>query len=160
MKECKTCKKLKEEEEFPFYKNRDGTKSRRNVCKLCMNEKWRTDHKKQNKTLNNKEVKNTTSVNKSLESTNMESEKLNFNMFSDEELKNLRLMAKEYQGLRQILNDRIKVYADTEKQNRIPRTINMNQDIYKRIKEYCNKTNLSISDVANELLLKALKYLD
>ena len=159
-KKCKYCNEIKSLDRFTFYVKRDGTKGYRSKCKDCTNKADRERRKTKNKSVNSSSGKNIIPEKKSPGFKNIEQEEVKINMFTDKEIESLKEMVELYPKLLDLINTRIEIESDKEKTNRIPRTINMNNTIYKKIKDYCRKTNFSISDVVNELLKKSIHFLD
>jgi len=155
---CKHCEIEKDINQFPTYlKASTGETCYRNVCRSC-----RTIQINKSKGLNPQPKKITyaqtvdnikqTYNNYKVDDTN--------NIFTDDQLKNLKLIAENTNKIMQILDTKIIMPQELDKANRIPKTINLNSSIYNKIQSYCKEKNLSISDVINTLLESAVKVLD
>lgn len=155
---CKHCEQEKDVTEFPTYlKASTGETCYRNVCRSC-----RTIQINKSKGLNTQPNKTYTQPVEKIQETydNYETEGNTYNMFTDEQLKNLKLIADNTNKIMHLLNSKVELHQEIDKTNRIPKTINLNISIYNQIQDYCKKTSLSISDVINSLLAQAIKNID
>lgn len=159
---CKHCGKEKDVAEFPTYlKASTGETCYRNVCRSC-----RTIQINKSKGLNI-QPKKTYSYNTHIKEDNSIQDidddyepKSNIYNFSEEQLNNLKLIADNANKIMNLLNKKVDMSQEIDKARRIPKTINLNIDIYNKIQDYCKEKSLSISDVINGLLAKALKNLE
>lgn len=137
MKECRTCKKEKEESEFSVnrYKS-DGTPIYKPDCKAC---KRKTDKAKPN-------IKKETVITKSIEPIIVKPVKSD--IFTNEEIKILKLIVSQF-----------KILPLEDKSNRKPRSINLDNSLFKKVQEFSEKNKLTISDSINLLIAKSLQLI-
>lgn len=166
--EMKTCKKCGIEKPLTleFYAKSDGGKYFYHKCRDCMNEEKRIRRAKSkgidynpaayNPSTNYKNSEVKPNVNNNL---NYKTERNSYLMLSQDEIKIVKNMIEDYPALKNILNSKINLELD-ENKKRTVRTINLDDKIYSFIKEQSKKTNLSISDIVNKMLLNSMKYMD
>lgn len=136
--ETKICKKCNEELTIDrFSISKKGNKEYiRNVCKSCLN-----------KQRSNKEtIKKAEKGNDSLS-----------NIFTETEIGTLKNLIEVYPVIQDFKNNKIILEKSVNKKS--IRTINLEDSIHKIIKDKSKETNLSISDIVNTLLKKAIEYL-
>lgn len=150
MEDTKICIKCNVEKligDFPIFKNRDGTRSHRNVCKVCFNEQSK------NSRVKSKVIKHEIPVEYKIE-RNI------YSMLSKEQIESLAILADKKDDLLSLLDTKIELYSDDNKANRTVRAINLDNKTYDFIKEKSKKTHLSYSDIINSMLKKAMEYMD
>ncbi len=161
---CVTCNQEKLIELFPKYKKRDGTISYKNKCKTCTSlsdKEYRLKTKGINKSVNKNTI-STVDILKQPTKTNNETENeerntLMSNVLSYDEIKILKDMIKYYPLLKNI--DKNKIILEKSNNKKSVRTVNLEDSIYSILKSKSDETNLSISDIVNTLLKKAIEYI-
>jgi len=151
---CKDCGVEKQLTEFYLFRNRDGSKSYRNNCKVCFNLK-----SNRNKPYNqNKPRTENTLIKNNVHK--IKDREVKINMFTDKEIERLKELVndKNFGKVSEYFNDFQVTYKD--KQDRTPRTINISNLIFERIKQYSIDQGLNISDIVNSLLSKSIDLLD
>jgi hypothetical protein len=81
-------------------------------------------------------------------------------MLTDKELENLKLLAQNSDGLLKLLDNKINLYMDENKANRIKKSITLDKNIHNKLKEHCKKSNFNLSDMINIVLRKGLEFMD
>ncbi len=134
-KVCKHCNVEKDINDFAMYKNREGIKVHRNVCKTCQNRQQNKSrgHSAENKNIS-PEIENKTIENKEKEYKSMD-------IFNDNEIAILKQIIKEYNSV----NTDITI----EKGQRIRKTYNIDEVLSKKILQEARKQGITASDILN-----------
>lgn len=140
LKICLHCKQEKPDNCYGMFKNRDGTKGYRNVCKTCQNKQRKGGSQisgEQNKP-----------------------ERMIYIMLSDEQIKKLENLANKHDDILEMLGDRLDLWnIEDIKVNRTQKTIMINTELDKIITEHMKKSRLSYSDIANISLKRGLEFI-
>jgi hypothetical protein len=149
MKACNTCEIEKPDNIDYFYPSTgyktDGTRKTRSRCKTCQN-KIDSEKKKENK-INNK-IDVVKEVKPKIEIAKKENIiKINkVPALSDEEIL----------GIRKLLNMKFTLNTGIDKSNRIPKSFNIDVDIMEWLKSQAKESNISISDVINQVVRQVM----
>lgn len=147
---CIHCNQEKDIDNFGTYKKRSGEIGYRNVCKQCKLEQDK-------KGMGTKEY---TSRVRTEATTEYKIERNYYDMLNNEELGSLKLLAKNTEGLLKLLDNKVNLYMDDNKANRIKKSITLDKNIHDKLKSYCKKSNLNLSDMINLVLRKGLEFMD
>lgn len=155
LKTCIKCNIEKELSNFWMYKNRQGIKTYRNVCKTCQNKN--SGHNTENKNIapeiENKaiEIKNKPELIDYIKKGNT--------IFNDNEIAILKQIAKEYPDIKKsIQHNKIELHKTDNK--RVRKTITIDEDLNNIISNKMTRTNLNYSDIINLLVRKSIEYID
>ena len=129
-KVCSKCKELLPIDRFGTTK-RNNKVYMRNVCKSCNNKQRKLKKEKGENEL--------------------------AGIFNELEIKTLKSLIETYPMIKNLKENKIVLEKSLNKKS--IRTINLEDNIYKILKNKSDETNLSISDIVNTMLRKAIEYL-
>lgn len=146
IKICKTCGIEKDLAEFYDFKMR-GITYKRNICKPCFNAQ------KSNK---NKEYSYKPRI--KTEVTEYKIERNYLNMLSNEEIEKIKLLVNKSDELLKLLDVKTdEIFIDENKANRTPRTFNIYDSLYNKLKDKVKNSSMNVSDLVNMALKKYLE---
>ena len=146
MSETKICNKCNVEKEVnkDNFQFRNDTNTYRNTCRECMN----INRRKYKTTLNSEDRAQYKIRNRGNDMSKI---------FTETEIETLKKLIEDYPVLENLKENKIVLEKSLNKKS--IRSINLEDSIYNILKEQSDKTNLSISDIANTLLKKAIEYI-
>lgn len=144
-KVCNKCGEEKEANNDNFQWRKD-TNTWRNTCRICMN----INRSKSNNTLNSEDRaeyfirKRNTSM---------------ANIFNDSDIEILKNLITRNDEIIELLNNKIELEPVT-KVKRIPKSLNIEVDIFEKIQKHSENKNISMSDIVNKLLRISLSNIE
>lgn len=151
---CKKCNKEKVLNDLNFGKT-DG-KYYKGKCRHCENEERRTKRKTTNGVIYRNNY-NSNNIKISGEHQEYKIER-NLYMFNESEIAILRNLISKNNEIMAILKNRVELNP-IEKNKRVPKSLNIEIDIFEKLQEYSKTKNISISDIVNVLLREGINTL-
>lgn len=150
MKKCKKCEIEKELtiENFIYRKKGDYWE---HTCRICQNKRRKELSKKTS--VISKE--NNSKGNKVSNIEKKEPSKFNLSL---EQSKKILILIDNADKIIDLVNNKIEINVD-DKANRTIKSINLDNNLFKSVKENSTKLNISISDMINLLIKKGLEFL-
>jgi len=159
-KVCLHCNIEKPIDEYYKYKTRSGDYSYRNVCKACKNMQDKNKDKNIMDTNKSIIIKNETEQEyKIIKPEKKEGEYKKMDIFNDDEIKILKSLISKHNDIMATINKKI-VLEPAEKIKRVPKSLNIEMDIFNILQKHSKKANISISDIVNKLLRESISDIE
>jgi len=145
---CSKCGEEKELNKDNFIWKKTYWEGR---CRECFNISRRRN--------NNNTIKSEVEPEYKIIKSKKEGEYKSMNVFNDDEVKILKSLISKHNDIMSTINKRI-VLEPTEKIKRVPKSLNIEIDIFNILQKHSKKTNISISDIVNKLLRESISDIE